>query len=46
MLEMLQKYGGWGTENKETKKNIEWGGCDPLEIDGMYLFEFHNSKEF
>ena len=23
MLEMLQKYGGWGTENKETKKNIE-----------------------
>ena len=28
------------------EKNIERGGCDPQQNDGMYLFEVHDSKEF
>ena len=40
------KVRGVGAENKGRKKNIKWGGCDPQQIDGMYLFQFRNSKEF
>ena len=40
--------GGWGggAGSKGMDKNIEWGGCDPQQNDGMYLFQLHDSKEF
>ena len=37
---------GWVAENKGMGKNIERGGCDPQQNDGMYLFQLHDSKEF
>ena len=36
---------GW-LKIKGLDKNIERGGCDPQQNDGMYLFQLHDSKEF
>ena len=42
----VQGGGVGGAGSKGMDKNIEWGGCDPQQNDGMYLFQLHDSKEF